>query len=270
MISNCVIGRNCTIGAGVRLTNAYVWDNVTIGDDCCIDQAILADGVVIKQEVTIKPGSLLSFDVVVGPSITIEHNTRISLKACNDADGFDDSDSEGDSFDEEYDPEEVGTEGKGRIWTPEDDDDAALMLWGTSSAGGWAGIAWWRGTQCPLLLRQCYSTECWMLIVSDDALICPGFLLLVGAGPAVPGAGKVVTREEEEEVDSGGDSFGESDDDSAGSGSEDGGDFNTGDRKGTCRGGLSVRVLGCWHIHATVVGRKYAGTRPLADGYAAP
>ena len=135
VISNCVIGRNCTIGAGVRLTNAYVWDNVTIGDDCCIDQAILADGVVIKQEVTIKPGSLLSFDVVVGPSITIEHNTRISLKACNDADGFDDSDSDGDAEEEEYDPEEVGTEGKGRIWTPDDDDDVALMLWGMSMVG---------------------------------------------------------------------------------------------------------------------------------------
>lgn len=51
VISNCVIGRNCTIGAGVRITNSYIFDDVTIEDDCTIDYSIIANGVVIKSEV---------------------------------------------------------------------------------------------------------------------------------------------------------------------------------------------------------------------------
>ena len=54
---------------------------------------------------------------------------------------------------------------------------------------------------------------------------------------SIPGAGTAMVQEEEE-VESDGDSFGERDDDSAGSGSEDGGEFNTGDRKGRIWGGF--------------------------------
>ena len=38
IITNTVIGRNCTIGAGVRLDGAHIFDNVVIEDHCTVIQ----------------------------------------------------------------------------------------------------------------------------------------------------------------------------------------------------------------------------------------
>ena len=62
-VSYSVIGRNCRIGANVHLQNVYVWDNVTIEDNCVLNTAILCDGAVVKRGSTVQPGCILSYDV---------------------------------------------------------------------------------------------------------------------------------------------------------------------------------------------------------------
>ncbi|KAG9291448.1 hypothetical protein G9A89_021867 [Geosiphon pyriformis] len=78
-ITNSVIGRRVRIvelilkillkfqGSNVTITGAYIWDD-----------SILANGVVLEENVTINKGCLLSFDVVVGPNITLQPYTKLS------------------------------------------------------------------------------------------------------------------------------------------------------------------------------------------------
>ena len=68
---NCTIGKQCKIGAGVRISNSYVWDNVVIGDGCTIDRCILANGVELRSEVRIEPGSVLGPGVVIDKGVTV-------------------------------------------------------------------------------------------------------------------------------------------------------------------------------------------------------
>merc|ERR1712098_55803 len=76
-ISRCIIGKNCHIGENVHLVNSYLWDGVRVESDCSIDTALLASRVTVKKSTTIKPGSILAWDVVVGPSVTIPAGTQL-------------------------------------------------------------------------------------------------------------------------------------------------------------------------------------------------
>uniref|UniRef100_A0A131XGF4 Translation initiation factor eIF2B subunit epsilon n=1 Tax=Hyalomma excavatum TaxID=257692 RepID=A0A131XGF4_9ACAR len=131
VVENSVIGRNCTIGCNVHLRNAYLWDNVVVEDDCHLQQCLLASGVVIKRNVTVTPGCVLSFGVVVGPDIKLKEGTL--LQPTPDSDGFEDEPAHV----EECDPSLVGKEGHGFLCRPEqedndEDDDDALPedVWG--------------------------------------------------------------------------------------------------------------------------------------------
>ncbi len=45
------------------IDGAYIWDNVTIENDCTVVQSILAEGVKLKPGVVVERGCLLSFNV---------------------------------------------------------------------------------------------------------------------------------------------------------------------------------------------------------------
>ncbi|KAH6937485.1 hypothetical protein HPB50_000752 [Hyalomma asiaticum] len=135
VVENSVIGRNCTIGCNVRLRNAYLWDNVVVEDDCHLQQCLLASGVVIKRSVTVTPGCVLSFGVVVGPDIKLKEGTL--LQPTPDSDGFEDEPAHEFLHCTECDPSLVGKEGHGFLCRPEEedndeDDDDALPedVWG--------------------------------------------------------------------------------------------------------------------------------------------
>jgi UDP-3-O-[3-hydroxymyristoyl] glucosamine N-acyltransferase len=51
------------IGNKVVIENAYVWDNVTIEDNCCVSTSVVCDNVVIYESTSVQPGCILSWDV---------------------------------------------------------------------------------------------------------------------------------------------------------------------------------------------------------------
>mmetsp|Transcript_6185 Transcript_6185/g.15890 ORF Transcript_6185/g.15890 Transcript_6185/m.15890 type:complete len:717 (+) Transcript_6185:167-2317(+) len=137
-LTNCIIGKRCKIGAGVRISNSYIWDDVVIGDGCQIDRCILASNVELKPEVVVEPGSVLGGGVVIDAGVTVRVNSKIALETCSTEDGgdFDDEDDGGadvqiDDTDEAWDLAVVGDKGKGKLWQPDDEDDEELFVWGS-------------------------------------------------------------------------------------------------------------------------------------------
>ena len=111
-IHSSVIGRNCIIGDNVTITNSYLWGDNVIEDNCTIDNSILCNGVILKQKTNIQSGCLLSFNCVVGPNITLEPETKITLR---DMDSCDDIDCVTEEI-------SLGDEGKGYLWSYDEGD----------------------------------------------------------------------------------------------------------------------------------------------------
>ena len=132
---NTVIGSNCKIGAGVTLEDAFIFDNVTIEDGCCVRRAVLSDGVTLLAGVHVEPGCVLAAGVVVGPSVTLPPHTRLGSKPTAEPDS--DSESGGDDSEEEplymvpYDVALVGLHGQGHLLDyGTDREEAKFLRWG--------------------------------------------------------------------------------------------------------------------------------------------
>lgn len=131
-ISHSVIGNGCKIGSNVRLENAYLWDGVTVEDNCSVTFSILCNNVLVKADSTIQSGCILSFGVTVGPAIMIRQGTfltrRPQRQTGESIDDFDEAEmtDADDKEDALPDPTVVGSEGRGHVWQPGDmdgDDD---------------------------------------------------------------------------------------------------------------------------------------------------
>lgn len=125
------IGRNCNIGKNVNIEGSYIWDNVKIGDNCVIKQSIIANDATIKDNVTIARGCILSFGVKVGPNITLNPFTKLTVIPPPNLEGSigDNISKEISDADIEYenppkstspviDPNIVGEEGNAFKWDP--------------------------------------------------------------------------------------------------------------------------------------------------------
>ncbi|KAJ3109843.1 hypothetical protein HDU97_000073 [Phlyctochytrium planicorne] len=114
VVSQSTIGRNCKIGSNVVLEGAYIWDNVEIADNCIVTRAIVADNVVIGKSSQIQQGSILSFDVKLGPGVVIPRDSKITLKKP------DENPEQGDT--------DLGQGAEGYLWADsfsDDEDDGA-------------------------------------------------------------------------------------------------------------------------------------------------
>jgi translation initiation factor eIF-2B subunit epsilon len=78
MVSNSIIGRRCRIGKNVTIQNAYIWDDVVIGDGSTIDRAVVASEAVIGKKCKIQPGSLLSYGVRIADNKETREGARIT------------------------------------------------------------------------------------------------------------------------------------------------------------------------------------------------
>lgn len=55
---------NSATGSDVVIENAYIWDGVTIEDQCCVDTAVICDSVVVYASTSVGPGCVLSYNVI--------------------------------------------------------------------------------------------------------------------------------------------------------------------------------------------------------------
>ncbi|KAI2532696.1 eukaryotic translation initiation factor 2B subunit epsilon [Homo sapiens] len=78
-ITNSVIGPGCHIGDNVVLDQTYLWQGVRVAAGAQIHQSLLCDNAEVKERVTLKPRSVLTSQVVVGPNITLPEGSVISL-----------------------------------------------------------------------------------------------------------------------------------------------------------------------------------------------
>lgn len=138
VIKNSIIGQNCIIGANVHIVGSYLWNNVNIGDGCILDTCLLADNVILKENVKILPGSVLSYNVVIGKGISVPKSAKLQAEVPDEDSDFGDEDDEsfGDSGkkDTVCDPKLVGADGRGFLCpSPVRDDEnekAFQDLWG--------------------------------------------------------------------------------------------------------------------------------------------
>jgi len=119
-VSASTIGRGCSIGKNVQITGSYIWGDVTIEDDVKIDRAIICNGAVIKQGSTVERGSVISFNVVIGPNFIVQAHSQITTRGEDGENYHDDDGNENKSTVHEWNPEEVGVGGVGRLCTEHD------------------------------------------------------------------------------------------------------------------------------------------------------
>jgi len=140
-IANSVIGPNCVIGDNCHIEGSYLWSNVTVCKGSRVVSSIVADRVEIKSNVTVEPGCIVSFEVVLGPNFTVPAGSRITSKLdsiVDDNGGFD-SDDEKDvktinESTQQVSAKEVGSEGFGYLWhAPQadnnTDEDIVVEKW---------------------------------------------------------------------------------------------------------------------------------------------
>jgi len=112
IIQGSVLGRHCVVGKNVKVTGSFLWGRVTIEDNCTIENSILCNGVVVKANSHISSGCILSFDTVVGPDITLEPETKITMQVPSE---FNDVDDPTDTI-------ELGADGCGFQWLYDEGD----------------------------------------------------------------------------------------------------------------------------------------------------
>ena len=78
-IGRSVVGRQCSIGAESIIIDSHLWSNVTIGENCVVRQALLANGVILKNGAEVGRGCILAAGVVVGENVKLPDFTRVSL-----------------------------------------------------------------------------------------------------------------------------------------------------------------------------------------------
>eukprot|EP01137_Pigoraptor_chileana_P005673 Opistho-2@49062 len=121
-IAQSIIGKNCIIGAGVTIEGSYLWDGVVVEDGSKIIKSILCHRTRVKHHVTVNCGSILSYDVVVGPNFEVPPHTKLTVSRRTYDDTFDDGHSSGTDSPArratlDSDPLHVGAEGRGIRWT---------------------------------------------------------------------------------------------------------------------------------------------------------
>ena len=77
-VTASTIGAHCSIGTATVLRNAYLFDDVTIGPNCVLENCIVGAGVQVGEGSRIARGSLVADGVKLGPGTVLRPFDRVS------------------------------------------------------------------------------------------------------------------------------------------------------------------------------------------------
>jgi translation initiation factor eIF-2B subunit epsilon len=73
-----LVKKRVDIGSNVILDGAYIFDNVTIKDDCIISKSVVGAHSIILENTTLDSGCIIDYHVTLGPNVTIPQRTLVS------------------------------------------------------------------------------------------------------------------------------------------------------------------------------------------------
>ena len=129
-VHHSVVGARVKIGVRSHVHHAFIWDDVTVGEDCVLTGCIIGHNVTILDRVRLDRGTIVAPNCVIGPDVHLERGARVSLHRFRESE-----DDEEEEDDEAHggDASALGANGKGYLWEPlhakahdadSDEDDA--------------------------------------------------------------------------------------------------------------------------------------------------
>lgn len=79
-VKRSVVGANCTIGAGVKIVDCVLMDNVTIEDGCSLNGVTVCSGAHVEQACELRQGSCVGHDYRVPAQTQAAKDTHFSAK----------------------------------------------------------------------------------------------------------------------------------------------------------------------------------------------
>lgn len=76
-LSNVVIGDDVSIGENSRIRNSVIWSDVTIGKGAQLDACVICDHNIIGKNVTVKSGLILAQGCEIGELVSVEKDVTI-------------------------------------------------------------------------------------------------------------------------------------------------------------------------------------------------
>jgi mannose-1-phosphate guanylyltransferase len=72
-----VLGRRCLVGAGAHVERAVLHDEVRVGADCTVTEAVLARGVRVEEGARVLPGAMVGAEASVAAGAEVGEDARV-------------------------------------------------------------------------------------------------------------------------------------------------------------------------------------------------
>ncbi len=76
-LSNSVLGNRVTVKGGADLTGCVIWDDVTIGADAQVEEAVIGNRCQIDEKAQIAEGAIIGDDCAIGRGAKVHSNVKI-------------------------------------------------------------------------------------------------------------------------------------------------------------------------------------------------
>jgi mannose-1-phosphate guanylyltransferase len=72
-----VVGRRCVVGAGAHVEQAVLHDEVRVGEECVVTEAVLGRGVQVEEGARVLPGAMVGAEATVAAGAQVAEDARV-------------------------------------------------------------------------------------------------------------------------------------------------------------------------------------------------